>query len=59
MVTQDEGTASTLVVLTASFLAVAVLLVFLRFWARFNTAAKYGADDWLVVVGLVSRILMA
>lgn len=50
----SESAGSGLVILTAAFLVAAVILVILRFWARYHTSGKYGADDWLIVGGLVS-----
>lgn len=54
--THDDSrpAGSGLIILTAAFLGAAVILVVFRFWARYNTAAKYGADDWLILGGLVS-----
>ncbi|KAJ4404819.1 hypothetical protein N0V82_010424 [Gnomoniopsis sp. IMI 355080] len=38
---------------TTILLVLATIFVALRFWARYNVAAKYGIDDALVVAGLV------
>lgn len=56
MTTRGGKEGSELIILTAAFLVSAVLLVILRFWSRYHTAAKYGADDWLIVAGLVRRL---
>ena len=34
----------------------AVVAFLLRVWARFQTAAKHGRDDWLLAVGLAFLI---
>lgn len=39
---------------TTILLVLSTVFVILRFWARYNVAAKYGLDDFLIVAGLVS-----
>ncbi|CAL3973091.1 unnamed protein product [Diplocarpon coronariae] len=39
--------------LSLVFLALALVFVVLRLWARFKHSQKYGMDDWLIVVSLV------
>lgn len=53
--THDGDIKWSLISLTATFLAVALLFVVFRFWARYTTAAKFGSDDWLIVAGLASQ----
>lgn len=53
--TPNGNIDTSLLSLTAAFLSIALLFVVLRFWARHTTAATYGPDDWLIVVGLVSQ----
>lgn len=35
-----------------SFTLLAVLCVFLRFWARWRSTGSYGWDDWLVLTSM-------
>lgn len=53
--TSDENTGPTQVSTTTVLLVLSSIFVCLRFWARWNVAAKYGLDDYLIVAGLVSR----
>ncbi|KAH8704443.1 hypothetical protein GQ44DRAFT_743684 [Phaeosphaeriaceae sp. PMI808] len=39
--------------ITTVLLVLATLFVCLRFWARYISLARYGADDWLIVAALV------
>lgn len=55
----DENTGPTQISTTTTLLVLATIFVILRFWARWNVAAKYGLDDWLIVAGLVSTRLCA
>lgn len=44
---------------TTVLLVLATLFTVLRFLARRQVAAKYGVDDFLVVGGLVSKLVCA
>lgn len=55
--THSGDISVSLLSLTATFLSLALVFVILRFWARYTTAATYGADDWLIVAGMVCRSL--
>lgn len=55
MAVQDTGPEQTTT--TTVLLVLATIFVALRFWARWNVAARYGIDDWLIVAGLVSTCL--
>lgn len=56
--TSDENTGPTQVSTTTVLLVLSSIFVCLRFWARWNVAAKYGLDDYLIVAGLVSRSIL-
>lgn len=51
---QDGDMKWSLISLTATFLVFGLLSVVFRFWARYTTAANFGADDWLIIAGLAS-----
>lgn len=55
----SENTGPTQVSTTTVLIVLATLFVCLRFWARWNVAARYGLDDYLIVAGLVSTLPMA
>lgn len=50
----SENSGPTQISTTTVLLVLATVFVGLRFWARWNVAAKYGLDDYLIVAGLVS-----
>lgn len=54
---EDGGIKWSLISLIATFLSFEFLSVIFRFWARYTTAAAFGADDWLIIAGLASQSL--
>jgi hypothetical protein len=47
-------TVANFVALGVTLMSLAVVSVFLRFWARNKSTAKFGADDALIIPALVS-----
>ena len=44
--------------LCVAMIVLPAIFIFLRFWSRAITHdGKYGIDDWLALMGLVSRVL--
>lgn len=54
-----ENTGPEQIRTTTVLLVLATLFTVLRFLARHQVAAKYGVDDFLVVGGLVSKLVCA
>lgn len=53
----DQGNIETGV--GAAMIALSIIFVFLRFYARIRTKAGLGGDDWLVMVALTGNVVAA